>query len=206
MHLIYPKESSNKEKIGNSFYINKEKLVKLKPDYILCADNNLSYSPFIKQMGISVLYFDMNSVNSIYNAVLTIGNMTGKTKKAQLIVKNMDNKIKEFKTIKQKRILYLIQTKPFITIGNKSFLSDVIKKSGNISVTDNLNSSYPVVSYEYILKSKPDIIIVNYASDNKILKQFFPKSKIIYLNDKQRDFINRPGTRIVNAVEFFAKL
>ena len=93
-----------------------------------------------------------------------------------------------------------------ITIGQKSFITDVIKKSGQKSVTDNLNSFYPVISEEYAIKSKPDIIILNFPFDTKRLKQLFPTSKIITLTKEENDVINRPSIRIYKAVEYFSNL
>ena len=85
-------------------------------------------------------------------------------------------------------------------------MSDIIRKSGQISVTDNLNEFYPTVSQEYILKTNLDIIIVSYISDEQLLKKLFPKTKIIYLSPEENDIINRPSTRINYAVKYFANL
>lgn len=88
----------------------------------------------------------------------------------------------------------------------KSYINDLIEKSGHISVTSNINFSYPNISYEFLLQEKPDIIVVLYANDVSKIKKILPKAKIIFLTKYQQDIINRPGPRIYQAIEFFANL
>lgn len=202
----YPKETKNKDIIGNAYYINTEMLLKIKPKYILMTEGTYPASKIIKKMGIKTVSFEMNSVNAVYNAILTLGKLSNKKENAEKLIKYISNDIANSKVIQQKRILYLIQTNPFITIGNKSFISDVIKQSGQISITDDINEMYPSVSSEYLINKKPDIIIVCFKSDETMLKKLFPNKKIIYLSKLQNDLINRPSSRINLSVKYFAEL
>ena len=145
-------------------------------------------------------------LNSIYETILSLGQLTGKVENSKNVVKNLKNDISSAKTHNPKKVLYLIQLNPLITIGNKSFISDIIKTSGQKSVTDDLTAFYPAVSAEYLLKLNPDVIVVSIKSDDKLLKKLFPNTKIIYLTKEQNDLINRPATRINKAVRFFAEL
>lgn len=202
----YPNQTKNKEIIGNVYFINTEKLLKIKPDYILLTEGVNTSSKIIKKMGIQTISFEMNSVNAVYNAILTLGKLSYKSKNAENLIKYIANEIEKTKVVRKKKILYLIQTNPFITIGNKSFISDVVKQSGQISVTDDINEFYPAVSSEYLITKNPDIIVVSFKSDETTLKKIFPDKKIIYLSKSQNDLINRPSSRINLAVKFFADL
>jgi ABC-type Fe3+-hydroxamate transport system substrate-binding protein len=93
-----------------------------------------------------------------------------------------------------------------ITIGNKSFIADIIKESGQKLVTEELNAFYPTVSEEYILRTKPEIIVVSNGNQRKKIEKLFPKAKIIYLEKWQNDIINRTSPRVNEAVKFFAEL
>lgn len=202
----YPASAANKTKVGNSYYINKEVLLKLNPDYILLAEGAGSASLKFDKLGIKPLLYKMHSVNSIYETILSLGQLTGKVENSKNVVKNLKNDISSAKTHNPKKVLYLIQLNPLITIGNKSFISDIIKTSGQKSVTDDLTAFYPAVSAEYLLKLNPDVIVVSIKSDDKLLKKLFPNTKIIYITKEQNDLINRPATRINKAVRFFAEL
>ena len=201
-----PKGSKEKPKVGNSYFINKEEIVKLRPDYILAADGTKTHLQNFDKIGIKPLYMEMHTIDAIYNAILTLGNMTGKTENAKKLKNELEKSILESKSKNPKRILYLIQINPFVTIGNKCFLSDEIKHSGQISVTDELNAFYPAVSEEYLLKTNPDIIVVSMKSDEKKLRKLFPDKKIIFLSPEMNDIINRPGPRADKAVKYFSEL
>ena len=202
----YPKEALKKEKIGNTYFINTEKILKIKPTYILALDSSDFALNKFKKLGITPLCLKYPNIESIYKNILTLGELTGKQENAQKVINYSKQRIAEIKTDKPKKILYLVQTKPMITVGNKSFLSDVMDKSGNISLTRNINAYYPTVSEEFCIKQKPDVIVVSPFGDLKRVKQLFPNTKIVMLTKEQNDIINRPASRIYKSVEFFAKL
>lgn len=202
----YPAETKNKEKVGDNFFLNKEKIIRLNPDYILAIDSSQPLLNDFNKTSIKPIFFKFSNINDIYKNILAIGKLTNKEKNARLLVKNIGAKINLYKTSHPKKILYLIQPDPMITIGNRSFITSVIKKSGHICVTDKLKSDYPIISREYAIKTKPDIIIVTFKVDLKPIKNLFPNAKIIVLTKEQRDILNRPGPRIYEGVKFFSKL
>lgn len=202
----YPAAAKQKTKVGNAYYLNKEKVLELHPDYVLLADGAASAAQKFDKIGAKPVIYKMNSVNSIYDTILAMGQLTGKVDNSKKVVANLKSQVSATKTSHPKKILYLIQLNPLITIGSKSFISDIIKTSGQKSVTADLTAFYPAVSAEYILKLNPDVIVVSTKSDNTLLKKLFPNTKIIYLTKEQNDLVNRPATRIDKAVKFFAEL
>jgi len=203
----YPKEAQTKEKIGNTFYFNKEKLLELSPDYLLTVEGSqFANFKITNKSKIKAVCYTMGSVNAVYDSILSIGKLTDKYDNAVNLVKDLSNDIDKTKPERTKRILYIIQFNPIITIGNKSYLSDVIRKSGQVNETDDLKEFYPAVSYEYLMTKKPDIIVISFKNGHEKIEKLFPDTKIIFLSDEQNSLINRPGPRINQAVKFFANL
>ena len=202
----YPKDAKNKEKIGDSFFINEEKIIQIKPNYILALDSSEFALSKFKKLNITPICLKYKSIDDIHKNILELGDMTNKKINAKQLVEESSQKIASIKSHTPKRILYLVQTEPMITIGQKSFISDVIKKSGHISITENLNSYYPVVTEEFLINEVPDIIVVSNFTNNSRVKKIFPKTKIIVMPNELNDIINRPGPRIYKSVEFFAEL
>lgn len=202
----YPHQVMQKDKIGDAYYINKEKLLKFRPNYIFAVNNLQLQNGKLKKLNIETIVFSANSVNSVFSIILKIGELSGKYDNSLKLVKKLSEYIDNKSIEHPKSILYLVQLNPIITIGNKSYISDLIRKSGHISVTDGLNLAYPQVSYEYLASLNPDIVIVAFQSDYKKLKKIYPNKKIIFLNKIQNDVINRPGPRILEAVKFFREL
>ena len=202
----YPKQAQNKEKIGNTYFLNKEKILELSPDYLLTVEGAQFEKLQMQTNSITSVKFTMNSVNAVYTTILELGKLTDKNSEAKKLVNQISAQINNLPKHEKKRILYLIQLNPVMTIGNKSYISDVIRKSGQINVTDDLNTFYPAVSYEYLIKTNPDVIVISFKSDYEKIKKLFPNAKIIFLTAEQNSIINRPGPRIFEAVKFFANI
>ena len=79
----YPKDVLNKEKIGDNFFINEEKIIKIKPDYILAMDSSILPLNKFKRFGITPLCFGNPDVDTIHQNILQLGKILGKDEKAQ---------------------------------------------------------------------------------------------------------------------------
>lgn len=200
----YPADTKSKEVIGNIFSVNKEKILELYLENgrklkILAL---ISSKPFLDDLshleGVDIEYFEFKNVNDVNKAISRLGKIYE--------IPSVPLELPIPATTPSKKILYLIQTNPIITIGKDSYITDVIARSGNVSVTADLKGEYPAVSKEYIATLGADIIIVdNYESKDKLdeLKTFHKGAKFVQLNQAQKDVINRPGPRVVEGVGIF---
>ncbi|MBE7707570.1 MAG: hypothetical protein E7Z88_02565 [Cyanobacteria bacterium SIG27] len=202
----YPEETKEKPIIGDTYFINMEKIIKLKPDYIFSMESNKPMLAPIYQTKTKPIYFEFKNIEDIYKGIEKIAKLTSKENEAKELINDIKNKIEKNKTKKPKKILYIVQFNPLITIGNKSYIDDVIEKSGHINVTSDINFSYPNITLEYVLKSNPDVVILCYNDGIDKIKKLFPKAKIIQLNKEQQDIINRPSPRVWQAIEIFSKM
>ena len=198
----YPKEASLKTKIGNTFFVDREKIIRLKPDYVFSMESTQYLLASFKYSQIKPIFFKFDTIDDVYN----IARLSNKTQRSEKLISGIKKQISESKTNSPKKILYLVQVNPMISIGKKSFITDIIQKSGHVSVTSNLNAYYPTISEEFAVKSSPDIVVVNFFDDTRRLGQLFPHSEIIILSDEERDIINRPGPRVYKSVQYFSKL
>ena len=202
----YPQEVQNKPIIGDTYFVNMESIIKLKPDYLLSMQ---SAKPMLGELSLTKtkpIYFEFQSIEDIYSAIFKIAELTNKNKQAELLVRNIKSNVSKFKTKKPKKILYLVQIEPLITIGKQSFVTDIIQKSGHESITADINHYYPSISLEYAIKSHPDVVVICYGKETGQMRELFPKAKFVYLNKKQQDVINRPGPRVWEAVKFFSEI
>jgi len=202
----YPKAAQNKEKIGSLYGINKEKIIKLKPTYAFALS---ATKPFVVELeGITkFVYFDFDSVDSILNSIRTIGEIFGIQDRAESLIEHIKKSIGQDNSgVRGKSVLYVIQSQPLITIGNKSYLTDVISLSGNYSVTHDVEGYYPSISREYAIKLRPDYVVVGPYADVAILEKFLKNTKFVEMTQYQNDVINRPGPRVGESVKFFGGL
>lgn len=202
----YPEDAKNKPKIGDTYFVNMELLLKLQPDYLFAMNSAKALLGELKLTETKPVYFEFSSVNEIYGGIREIAKLIEKEEEGELLIRDIKEKIVQNKTKNPKKILYIVQTEPIITVGNRSFINDVIKQAGHISVTDNLNYYYPIINADYAMKTEPDVIIIAYPDKVDFIKSLFPETPIYYLHKEQQDIINRSGPRIYEAVKLFADL
>ncbi len=205
----YPADAKNKPVIGDTYFIDEEMLLKIKPDYFLATDSAEFMINKYRRFGIKPLAYKYPNIDAIYDIIFDLGRLTHREEKAAQIVKDLKEKIEaaRLSNTHPKKILYVVSMQPFMTIGGKSFLTDIIEKSGNHSITKELDTFYPSISLEYAMNKKPDIIVLDYYcfSEGKIEK-LFPNAKIITMTKADSDIIDRPANRIYKSVEFFARI
>lgn len=206
----FPPEAKNKPIIGDYYLINEQMLLTIKPDYFLARDTSEMVINKYRRFGVKPLCLKFSDINSVYENIFLLGKLTNREEQASIVVEDIKNKItkaKEKNKNPNKKILYVLSTEPFITIGGKSFITSIINASGNYSVTQKIDTSYPAISIEYAIQENPDIVILDYyCSDIEKTAKFFPNAKIIKMTEAESDIIERPSTRIYQGVEFFATL
>ena len=102
-----------------------------------------------------------------------------------------------------------IWDRPYMTIGNKSFITDLIKYAGGKNIVDSQDDDYFNCSVEWIITSNPSIIIApamktGREADIKNRKGWqnidAVKNNRIYI-DLNDDLIYRLGPRIIDGIK-----
>ena len=202
----YPEQTKEKQIIGDTYFVNMEVMAKLKPNYLFSMSSAKPMLGQLSLMNTKPIYFEFTKIEEIYDAINKIAKLTGKEENAPKLIADIKQKVEQNKTNDPKKILYIVQTNPLITIGNKSFITDIIKKSGHMSVTSDIEHYYPNITLEYALKSNPDVIIVCFPDNMEKIKKIFPNTPILYLSQQEQDIINRSGPRVYEAVKLFSDL
>ncbi len=202
----YPERVKEKPIIGDTYFVNMELLVREKPDYLFSMT---SAKPMLGELALTKtkpVYFEFTKIEEIYSAIEQIAKLIDKEENAPKLISDIKAKVEKNKTLEPKKILYIVQLEPLITIGNKSFITDIINKSGHKSVTDDIEHYYPNITLEYIIKTKPDLILVCFESDMSKIQKLLPEVPIIFLTKQEQDIINRSGPRVYEAIKMFADL
>ncbi|RLG77494.1 MAG: hypothetical protein DRO10_04055 [Thermoprotei archaeon] len=158
--------------IGGYATLNIEEILSLNPDLVLLdAGLQQKYAEKLSSMGITVIVLKESSIADIFNDILLLGAVTGHMDEAVTLVNQMRSMIT---ATYQKVIQYMNQTgseqvkvyyeifPDYWTIGNTSFLSDVLSIAGGINIFSNESRAYFVASPEAIISADPDIILLNY--------------------------------------------
>lgn len=217
----YPSKAKEKPKIGGYSDYSLELIVHLNPDLVLAssimAENTLKK---LKDIGIKVILLTPKNIDEILENIIWLGNLTGREKEAKGLVQSMKKRIDRVKEnarkLKKKpRVIYILWHRPLTSAGKETFANDLIEVAGGENICSDLRVQYPRVSLEFLLEKNPEIIItgtgmgnagnLNYetiVNDHRLKNVDAVKNGRVYRIDG--DLVDRPGPRIVNALEQFA--
>lgn len=210
----YPKEVKDKKQF-DAMKLNKEALLKAKPDLILAHESQKSTDGKVlnglKDSGVKVVYVkDAQSIDEMYETFKQVGKVTGKEKEANALVKETKNNIKKVvnsvpKDAKSQKVFMEVSSEPEIyTAGKNTFFDDMLKQLKAKNSFSNLDG-WQKVSKEAIIKKNPDVMISTMGISEKDYQQIIDKrGGFESLNAVQKgrieavngDQISRPGPRI----------
>ena len=218
----YPKESKSIEKVGGYFSVSVEKIVSLKPTLVLMQKNNLPLKPKLEKLGIKTEFIKISSLDDIKHGILKIGDLTDTKERAKSIIEGIEKELQKTKEIlKDKKILIVFGRqfdlkKEVYVSGNSIYFADIIKASGNQNAFSENSTKQPLLSYEGILATNPDIIYIlaHLVKDEKESKKMIEpwlqlpitasKAKTIYVTTKP--YAGRPSHRVINFIQDFREV
>lgn len=170
----------NKNRI-NSYPIDFEKLLILKPDLVVSLKGMISPDAIKKMesLQIPLLIQNADSLENIAKNFEQLGFIFNKIEKAKIVA----NKIRTIKsalsTNSKKTFLFLFSTEPLYAFGEGNFLNEVFVSNGfiNIANLEETKVPYPILSREYILKKNPDYLFITDTNHLAYLEKKYAEFK-----------------------------
>ena len=216
----YPPQAQNLPKVGgfDGKTLSLEKILSFNPDFVYLTNvmhNHLI--PHFESLNIDYYLSDANSFEQVKNEILQIAKITGHTSTGENLVKKIDSaitKINSQNQLLQKPTVYWeVWNSPFMSVGNSSFINDLINTAGGINIFQEIAQAYPTVSEETIVAKNPQIIIipqnsgitVDSVKNRKGWSQIdaVKNDKIFIVDD---NLLTRAGARIGESAEYLANL
>ena len=216
----YPPQAQNLPKVGgfDGKTLSLEKILSFNPDFVYLTNvmhNHLI--PHFESLNIDYYLSDANSFEQVKNEILQIAKITGHPSNGENLVKEIDsaiNKINSQNQLLQKPTVYWeVWNSPFMSVGNSSFINDLINTAGGINIFQEIAQAYPTVSEETIVAKNPQIIIipqnsgitVDSVKNRKGWSQIdaVKNDKIFIVDD---NLLTRSGARIGESAEYLANL
>jgi len=184
----YPEETKHMERVGG-IIPNKEKIMSLNPDLIIASDMLSEENVYsLEDCGLTVVCLSPRNMDGIFENIVLIGSMTGKTELAESIIEGLKERINAVTGITQdvyKPRIY-VEYCPYWTFGPGSFGNDLISMAGGRNIASATEAKYPNISNEYVVGHNPEIIIFTVGQHATL---------------SQANFINRPGWETTDAVK-----
>jgi iron complex transport system substrate-binding protein len=221
----FPEETKNIEKIGETFPLNLEKIVSLKPDLILAYAGQLNEIPRLRELGLKVIVIEPLNLQETLKSIQMVATIGGIPEKGNILVENLSQRIDQIKT-EVSNLEITKKPKVFIggiyetiwTPGEGTLFNELISLAGGINIAAGF-SGWAKISPEFIVKEDPDIIIIpigamNPGDELKIKENIYQRpgwsnlsavktQKIFIVNE---DLFFRPGPRLVDGLERLYKI
>jgi ABC-type Fe3+-hydroxamate transport system substrate-binding protein len=211
----------NKTRIGGTKQVNIEKVKALKPDLILAnKEENVKEQIEALEKIAPVWISDVNTFEDAIHMIKSIGAITAKEKKAQLLV---DQIITGFETLpffcgKENqpglfpeigiKTCYLIWRNPYMTIGGDTFINNMLKLCGLQNVFEN-QKRYPEINLQHLAALDTQLVLLSsepYPFKDKHteeIKAVFPGVQILMVDG---EIFSWYGSRLLYATQYFREL
>ncbi len=216
MYCDYPPEAQDKEKVGDYYGPDIEKIIALQPDLVLATDfHRFDLIPALEQQGVAVFAVAPQTLDDVLESIQKIGQIADKEAEALELVDRMTSKIEEIeeqtKELEEKpRVFYMTWQDPMWTIGRATWIDDLINISGGVNIFSQYFESGAMVEIEWVILLNPEIIITSEWSYDwalnatELASTNASQTGRIYTFDD--DLAQRPGPRLVEGLEWFAHL
>jgi len=216
----YPADAAKKHKVGGAINPNMEEVAALKPDVVLVVKslNRLETVRALEQIGIAVYSTDPHTVQDVVGSLKRLSEVLGAEEAGNTLNEDLERRVaavqKKLNGAATKRVLFVVWTEPLMSVGRKTFIADVLECAGATSVVDS-RQDWPQYSLEEAVRLQPDYLVFASSHSETVHKdvealalkpgwsalEALKHRKIAVISDA----INRPGPRIVDAVEELAR-
>jgi iron complex transport system substrate-binding protein len=213
-----PDEAKTKPVIGGDLAPDLEKVLSLKPDIVFALSHSQArYISILEQSGIYVVALEPQTMQEILSAIDSISRSVGKKEQGEQLMAKLTHSLNNVRRIVQnsapKRVFVEVWDMPLLTVGGKSFISDIVKEAGGINVAENKNLAYAPCDIETLYLYNPEVYIVvshEYKTTSSIITK--PEFKDIDAVKHNRilpipaDLIVRSGPRSFDGLWEMAKI
>ena len=211
----YPPEAQKLPAVGgfDGKLFSLENILSFKPDFVYLTDGMHDHlvEP-LNAYGIKVYVSKAQSLDDVLGEIQTIAEITGHKENGAKCVASIKDEFRQAQEESKKlaahkpSVYWEIWNAPYMSIGNDSFLNEIIEVAGLENIFGALKQKYPVVSEESIIAAGPEMIL--YASDAPLSKDDFlkrgswkniPAIKNGRIYQIDADLMTRPGPRVGKA-------
>jgi iron complex transport system substrate-binding protein len=209
----WPKSVDTLPRLGGITDANIEGIVRLKPDLVLLEKSSPLISR-LQSLGITVAVFDVRSMVDVQRTFRQLDIVLGSTEsgvvwdRIQLDIARANRALSPSQ--KAARVYFEVNSAPFAA-GKTSFIGELIDRLGMQNIATEKMGAFPKINPEFVVQSKPDLIMSTEASPTQLAQRPGWKSipaieanRVCFFLAAQSDVLVRPGPRMGEAAALIA--
>ncbi len=208
----YPPAVENLPRFG-ALPIDYEAVVALRPELILATDhvNAVNDAAQFEALGLPVYFFSYDDLDGMLQSIRVAGGLLGTPThahaKADSLAAAIDTLQQRTESVAHRPLtLFLISDETLFSFGDESYIHTLISLAGGQSATANIGTNAPVLTDEFVLTIKPEVIVGAFGEDYDParLLELHPTWDIVPAIQNGRvygmdpDLFLRPGPRLVD--------
>lgn len=148
-----------------------EALAALNPDLVLATDqvNSPDMTDTFAALDIPVYFFSYNDIEGMLRSLRTTGDLLGTPARATAAADSLQHALealgKRTADVDKPLTLFLIGDDTLYSFGDESYIHDLIAIAGGQSATEDIGTTAPILSDEYVLTTKPEVIFGAFGAD-----------------------------------------
>jgi len=220
----YPAEVKKIDIVGGFGKPSLEKVLSLKPDVVVAsALADPAVQTTLERVGVKFLMLPTKSIDDYYATVKKLGDVLGCSSAATKEIERVRAGLAKFAEANKKarergwkppRVYLEIWDKPYMTVGKRSFINDLITYAGGKNIAVDRDEDYFNCSQEWIIRTNPEIIICPAMKKGRIADVLGRRGwggvaavvdKRIHV-DLNESLVYRLGPRILDGVALLRKI
>ncbi len=201
--------------IGTHMQPNAELIMAQKPDVILQMQGRRevqSQTDHLRELGIPVLTFELDSLEDLYTVTLTLGRLTGRESEATNLVGQWRRRLARLRNAYAAqppvRVFFEVSSPNLLAAGRGNIVNDLINAAGGINVVDSPRKMVRL-NEETVIAADPDAYIyqigpMNPAPQPVAERPHFKSLRAVRAGrilEVREEIFSRPGPRSIEAAE-----
>ncbi len=157
--------------IGGVINPSLERIVALHPDLVLGTDeaNRRETADQLQRLGIPLYGVTAHTVDGTLASLDDLGRVLDWQQPTEKLVAGLRARVAAVdRRVQGKvrlKVLFVVQYRPLITAGGTTFISNVIRRAGGVSISDDMKTEWPRMGLEDVLSRAPDVILFPRTED-----------------------------------------
>jgi len=220
VYCDYPPDAQKKTKVGGGINPSLEEIATLHPDLVLVTKgfNRLETVNALETLGIPSYATDPHTVGEIITSSKKLADILGApgagASFAEEMLRQLGDLERHLGVLPPKRVLFVVWTQPLISVGRNTFIADALRRAGAVSIVDS-EQDWPQVNLEEVARLQPEYLVFAVSHSEAAPREIeelagFPGWQLLDAVTNRHyaiisDAVNRPGPRIVTAIEELAR-
>ena len=207
---VHPSEKvRSRTQVGGTKKFNFDRIARLSPDLII-GNKEENYPDGIEKLKTRypVWMSDVRNLSDNEEMIMALGRINHRVSEAKALTDRIGELIATFEPITGKSVLYVIWRRPYMAVGNDTYINEMLKLCGFRNVLEN-QARYPELDPGQISALNPDIILLSsepFPFKTKHVEEFHticPQAKIRLVDGEMFSWF---GSRLLKAIPYFRQL